>query len=68
MAGILSSGTTMTSLVSCLYLWSIKNIEKIAKAYAILLHLMRGTPIFTKWEEIGMTNFKFGNAGPSRGY
>ena len=33
--------------------------EKSAKAYAILLHLMRGTPYIYQGEEIGMTNFPF---------
>ena len=35
--------------------------EKSAKAYAILLHLMRGTPYIYQGEEIGMTNFPFEN-------
>ncbi|GFH40131.1 glycoside hydrolase family 13 protein [Lactococcus insecticola] len=30
-----------------------------AKAFAILLHLMRGTPFIYQGEEIGMTNFDF---------
>lgn len=30
-----------------------------AKAFAILLHLMRGTPFIYQGEEIGMTNFNF---------
>ena len=33
--------------------------EKSAKALAILLHLMRGTPYIYQGEEIGMTNFPF---------
>jgi len=33
--------------------------EKSAKAYAILLHLMRGTPYIYQGEEIGMTNYPF---------
>ena len=33
--------------------------EKSAKAFAILLHLMRGTPYIYQGEEIGMTNFPF---------
>ena len=33
--------------------------EKSAKAYAILLYLMRGTPYIYQGEEIGMTNFPF---------
>ena len=35
--------------------------EKSAKALAILLHLMRGTPYIYQGEEIGMTNFPFEN-------
>ena len=35
--------------------------RKSAKAYAILLHLMRGTPYIYQGEEIGMTNFPFEN-------
>ena len=35
--------------------------EKSAKAFAILLHLMRGTPYIYQGEEIGMTNFPFKN-------
>lgn len=34
--------------------------EKSAKAFAILLHLMRGTPYIYQGEEIGMTNYPFG--------
>ncbi len=33
--------------------------EKSAKALAILLHLMRGTPYIYQGEEIGMTNYPF---------
>ena len=33
--------------------------EKSAKAFAILLHLMRGTPYIYQGEEIGMTNYPF---------
>lgn len=33
--------------------------EKSAKAMAILLHLMRGTPYIYQGEEIGMTNYPF---------
>ena len=33
--------------------------EKSAKALAILLHLMRGTPYVYQGEEIGMTNYPF---------
>lgn len=33
--------------------------EQSAKAFAILLHLMRGTPYIYQGEEIGMTNFPF---------
>lgn len=33
--------------------------EKSAKAMAILLHLMRGTPYIYQGEEIGMTNYTF---------
>lgn len=33
--------------------------EKSAKALAILLHLMRGTPYIYQGEEIGMTNYTF---------
>ncbi|HEL0699103.1 TPA: alpha-glucosidase [Streptococcus equi subsp. zooepidemicus] len=33
--------------------------EKSAKAIAILLHLMRGTPYIYQGEEIGMTNYPF---------
>lgn len=33
--------------------------EKSAKALAILLHLMRGTPYIYQGEEIGMTNYSF---------
>lgn len=33
--------------------------EKSAKAMAILLHLMRGTPYIYQGEEIGMTNYSF---------
>ena len=32
---------------------------KSAKALAILLHLMRGTPYIYQGEEIGMTNYPF---------
>lgn len=35
--------------------------EKSAKALAILLHLMRGTPYIYQGEEIGMTNYPFEN-------
>lgn len=35
--------------------------EKSAKALAILLHLMRGTPYIYQGEEIGMTNYPFKN-------
>ena len=37
--------------------------EKSAKALAILLHLMRGTPYIYQGEEIGMTNYPFENLG-----
>ncbi|KXT78432.1 glycoside hydrolase family 13 protein [Streptococcus sp. DD13] len=33
--------------------------EKSAKAFAILLHLLRGTPYIYQGEEIGMTNYPF---------
>lgn len=33
--------------------------EKSGKAFAILLHLMRGTPYIYQGEEIGMTNYPF---------
>lgn len=33
--------------------------ERSAKAFAIVLHLMRGTPYIYQGEEIGMTNFPF---------
>ena len=33
--------------------------EKSAKSFAILLHLMRGTPYIYQGEEIGMTNYPF---------
>ena len=33
--------------------------EKSVKAFAILLHLMRGTPYIYQGEELGMTNFPF---------
>ena len=33
--------------------------EKSAKAFAILIHLMRGTPYIYQGEEIGMTNYPF---------
>lgn len=33
--------------------------EQSAKAFAILLHLMRGTPYIYQGEELGMTNFPF---------
>lgn len=33
--------------------------EKSAKAFAILLHLMKGTPYIYQGEEIGMTNYPF---------
>ena len=36
-----------------------ENREKSAKAFAILLHLMRGTPYIYQGEEIGMTNYPF---------
>lgn len=37
--------------------------EKSAKAMAILLHLMRGTPYIYQGEEIGMTNYPFERLG-----
>ena len=37
------------------------NRVKSAKALAILLHLMRGTPYIYQGEEIGMTNYPFNN-------
>ena len=59
MAGIRFSGTIMTSLVSSQSgEWS-RYREKSAKAFAILLHLMRGTPYIYQGEEIGMTNYPF---------
>jgi glucan 1,6-alpha-glucosidase len=33
--------------------------EKSAKAFAILLHLLQGTPFVYQGEELGMTNFPF---------
>ena len=33
--------------------------EKSAKAFAILLHLMKGTPYIYQGEELGMTNYPF---------
>ena len=60
MAGIRSSGTIMTSLVLSQSGEMIKNTaKKSAKAFAILLHLMRGTPYIYQGEEIGMTNYPF---------
>ena len=60
MAGIRSSGTIMTSLVLSQSGEMIKEYrEKSAKAFAILLHLMRGTPYIYQGEEIGMTNYPF---------
>ena len=38
-----------------------ENREKSAKAFAILFHLMRGTPFIYQGEELGMTNFPFEN-------
>ena len=50
----------MTSLVSSQSGEMTKNIaKKSAKAFAILLHLMRGTPYIYQGEEIGMTNYPF---------
>lgn len=37
------------------------NREQSAKAFAILLHLMKGTPFIYQGEELGMTNFPFEN-------
>ncbi|MGY3781507.1 glucan 1,6-alpha-glucosidase DexB, partial [Streptococcus gallolyticus] len=37
--------------------------EKSAKALAICLHLMRGTPYIYQGEEIGMTNYPFKDLG-----
>lgn len=44
-----------------LSIWGNDSIyrEKSAKALAILLHLMRGTPYIYQGEEIGMTNYPF---------
>ncbi len=44
-----------------LSIWADTGIyrEKSAKALAILLHLMRGTPYIYQGEEIGMTNYPF---------
>ena len=58
MAGIPSSGTIMTFLVSSQSGGNDQEYrEKSAKAFAILLHLMRGTPYIYQGEEIGMTNY-----------
>ncbi|MGT2845042.1 glycoside hydrolase family 13 protein [Streptococcus hongkongensis] len=40
-----------------------ENRIKSGKAFAILLHLMRGTPYIYQGEEIGMTNYPFENLG-----
>ena len=41
---------------------------KSAKALAILLHLMRGTPYIYQGEEIGMTNYPFESIDENWGY
>lgn len=44
-----------------LSLWGDEGVNRVksAKAFAILLHLMRGTPYIYQGEEIGMTNYPF---------
>ena len=62
MAGIPSSGT-ITIFQRIVSIWGNDREyrEKSAKAYAILLHLMRGTPYIYQGEGDGMTNFPFEN-------